>query len=128
MTREEEIDKAGMEWYSKVKKYEADVATAFLAGAQWADEHPRWISVEDEYPPFDAKENGTWRCSKDVLIFAPFRGVFVGRYECDDMYGKTYWLFNGGSYPTVERGDGYESSNVTHWMRLPKAPKKGGEE
>ena len=37
MARSEEIDKAGMEWYSEIKNYDADVATAFMAGAQWAD-------------------------------------------------------------------------------------------
>lgn len=129
MTRKEEIARAAKDYHIKLHpNFTFGEYVAFIDGAQWADAHPHWISVEDELPPFDAIENGTWRCSKDVLIFAPFRGIFVGRYECDDMYGKTYWLFNGGSYPTVERGDGYESSNVTHWMPLPQAPKEGGEE
>ena len=86
----------------------------------FGQQHPCWISVEDKMPPFDVKDDGTWRCSGDVLIFSPLKGIFLGRYECDDMYGETYWIFDNGKYPTVERESGLE--NVTHWMPLPAPP------
>ena len=107
MTREEEIDKAGLEWYSKVQKYDADVATAFLAGAQWADAHPHWISVEDEMPPM-SDEDGM---SDKVLTHSKGGGIYFNRYD----YGHNTW---GNPF----------AFNVTHWMPLPQAPKKGGDQ
>ena len=87
---------------------------------EFGSHHPRWISVEDEFPPFDIKNDGTWKYSDNVLIYSPLRGIFVGRYECDDMAGKTYWLFGGAKLPTVEDiGEGYSLVHVTHWMQLP---------
>ena len=103
MTREEEIDKAGMEWYSKIKNYDAYVATAFLAGAKWADAHPRWISVKKELPPrFKLDPN----VSVNVLAYG-FH-TMVNWYD----YERSEWA--------IDR-------EITHWMPLPEAPKKGGE-
>lgn len=121
------------------KEKERELVALFTTGAMpigelidacfaFADANPLWISVEDGFPPFDIKNDGTWKYSDNVLIYSPLRGIFVGRYECDDMAGKTYWLFGGAKLPTVEdTGEGYCLTNVTHWMPLPQAPKKGGE-
>ena len=143
MTRSEEIDKAGMEWFAKVKEYEADVATAFLAGAQWADQHPHWISVEDELPPMhchlqDLGES-TYGRGK---IFCDSLPVVTHRVDgCIDMHCL---MFNGEKNEFVwggwngSLGEPFDGSMITHWMPLPQAPhhfadvsqkvKKGGEE
>lgn len=97
----------------------------FCAGWRAADRHPNWISVEDEMPPFDWKENGTWRRSLPVLIYDPTRGIFVGCYESDDLYGKTYWIYDNGKRPTKEVSGGYELDNVTHWMPIVPPRKEG---
>ena len=68
------------------------------AGARWADEHPRWISVEDELPEacvavLTTTQNGTQR---------------VGCYE------DGWWLANS---PDLVR-----MGSITHWMPLPQPP------
>lgn len=96
----------------------ADTINDFCAGWRAADSYPNWISVEDELPPFDWKEDGSWRRSLPVLIYDPTRGIFVGCYESDDLYGKTYWIYDNGKRPTKEVSGGYEWDNVTHWMPI----------
>lgn len=97
----------------------------FVDGAEWADAHPRWISVDDELPP--NKER--------VLVFY---GIdrYIGLAMLEDVIGQqTFW--NDGRKPVF---------HITHWMPmpaqpilsnvekigkdvpLPAMPKKGGEE
>jgi hypothetical protein len=72
----------------------------FIAGAQWADAHPHWISVKDEMPP----------CGVEVIVFAKcWNRPTLGEY---DGKGKFYCL------------DIFDE--VTHWMPLPALP-EGGE-
>lgn len=71
--------------------------TDFIAGAEWADSHPHWISAEDELP----KEKG-W-------ILAVAGDVDMFEYEGESA---------------IVLKDMY---HITHWMPLPEAPKKGGE-
>ena len=71
---------------------------AFEAGVEWADEHPHWISVEDELPEacvavLTTTQNGTQR---------------VGCYE------DGWWLANS---PNLVR-----MGSITHWMPLPQPP------
>lgn len=83
-----------------------------------------WIPVEERLPPFDCIEDGSCRCSQPVLIYDPIRAwIYVGRYESDDLYGNTYWVYGNGKRPTREVCGGYEIDNVTHWMPLPQAPR-----
>lgn len=102
MTREEEIkltaDKYCLDEYTRL---------GFVAGAQWADAHPHWISVEDEMPME----------YEEVLAIANVDGnivPFVG--VCEN--GMFYFI-----EPTIRK-----ERRVTHWMPLPQPPKKGGEE
>lgn len=74
------------------------VAAAFIDGANFADAHPHWISVEDELPEYDQRVLWCW---DDGLIS-------IGRVALDEQHIKARY--------------------ITHWMPLPQAPKKGGEE
>lgn len=76
----------------------------FMWGADWAEDNPNWISVDDEMP----------KGQEDVLV------AVVGM---DDVM-KGYW--NGGRWFICD--DSSEWHNITHWMPLPSPPKKGGEE
>lgn len=74
---------------------------AFEAGVEWADGHPRWISVEDELP-----EKG------EVVFITDGELTDTGFYDYDDAWQPyMQWL-----------GD------ITHWMPLPQPPKEGGEQ
>ena len=123
MTREEELQQFAEKETKGLYLDRHNLIQMVKQGAQWADQHPQWISVEDEMPPFDWKEDGSWRRSLPVLIYDPTRGIFVGCYESDDLYGKTYWIYDNGKRPTKEVSGGYEWDNVTHWMEI-QPPRK----
>lgn len=113
MTREKEISKAALEYANE--EIVAAPYDAFMAGAEWADAHPHWISVEDELP----------KIGKDVLVLRE-----DGEMQVAHQYNETiarWWSVDG--FPL--------KNNVTHWMPLPQAPsssekpnncEKGGEE
>lgn len=97
MTREEEIkiraDKYCLDEYTRL---------GFIAGAEWADAHPHWISVEDELPKDDVH----------VTTINKF-GVQEVRH-----YFRGKWYSNFGN----------EYGSITHWMPIPQLPKKGDKE
>lgn len=73
----------------------------FINGAKWADQHPQWISVKDDLPKVGASV------------------LFVHPDESEPMEGymtrtKTWW------------SEKYRCSfeKVTHWMLMPKPPRK----
>lgn len=70
----------------------------FIHGAEWADQHPHWISVEDELPEVCVA----------VLTTTPHGTQRVGFYE------DGWWLANT---PDLVR-----MGSITHWMPLPQAP------
>lgn len=77
------------------------ITLSFSLGARWADKHPQWISVEDELPPrFPLNPN-------------------------ESMNVITYGLHTMVNWYDYERGEWVRDSEITHWMPLPQAPKKG---
>lgn len=104
MTREKEITKEAKKFAKEIDDWEIaeDVQDAFEQGAEWADKHPRWISVEDELP-----KDGIYTATINKVGFQAVRYYKGGKWF--SSYGNEY-------------GD------ITHWLPLPQAPKKGGEE
>lgn len=125
MTREEEINNASyaywvnnyanIEFIDEEEKelHTQDIQESFINGAEWADKHPHWISVEDELP-------------KD---YEPVLAAFANHFArvCFNC-GKTWYL----NKPLAAE----EMEGITHWMPLPAPPscseipnnhKKGGE-
>ena len=92
MTREEQIKREAA-WQRSVSE-----ERAFIRGAQWADEHPHWISVEEELP----KEN-EW-------VLTCNRGGSVNLLM---LAGNGYWY---------DKDVGLHH-HITHWMPLPAPPK-----
>lgn len=80
---------------------------AFRDGAQWADQHPQWISVEERLPKHNVEENGL--ISYPCVLVCLYDGCRAESYY-DDIRGE--W----GDY------DG----EVEYWMPMPEAPRKEG--
>ena len=80
-------------------------------------QHPRWISVEDELPKINPNDS-EWEYSDDVIVALKDGSIAVGRYERDNSIGEHYWVLYGVDKDLI----------VTHWMPTPQPPKKGGEE
>lgn len=67
----------------------------FIHGAEWADAHPHWISVEDELPP------------KNEAYLAFWQHLGVTRYRFVKSGAKVSRTF---------------SEHITHWMSMPQSP------
>ena len=65
----------------------------------------KWISVEEKLP----KKDGKYLVhTKNLTGYSPLKeNVFIAEFYYDD------WNFKG-----------WEDNSVTHWMKLPKAPKE----
>ena len=105
MTRAKEITKEAKKFVKEIDDWEIaeDVQDAFEQGAQWADSHPHWISVNDELPPTSDKDDE----SDDYLTVDSDGDKNVGYYnKMDELWFSC---------------DGY-ILDVTHWMPLPAPP------
>lgn len=80
----------------------------------FADEHPHWISVEDRKPKL--------KHSADNLKYSDTVIVTDGEYCTSASWMHSTWA---GWYGWFTDGD-EELKGITHWMPLPKMPKKGG--
>ena len=65
----------------------------------------KWTSVEEKLP----KKDGKYLVhTKNLTGYSPLKeNVFIAEFYYDD------WKFKG-----------WEDNSVTHWMKLPKAPKE----
>ena len=106
MAREKQIKEAARQradQYDHPAKW-SDTYYGFIDGAEWADQHPHWIPVEEELP----KENG--KTGQSISVWAT-NGLMSCemRYNFDTKKWTDMW------------GDPFD---VTHWMPLPEAPRK----
>lgn len=93
MTRQDELNEA---WCKYRGKCSTEILHALAFALRWCDEHPHWISVEDELPEQNKwllTYNGT---SINLLMFAG----------------------NGGWYDHSVA----QHRNITQWMALPSPP------
>ena len=114
MTREEEIKKQAekkalepsrlMHPYAKQYKVMSAYEIGYIEGAVWADEHPHWISVEDELP----------KLNSGMVVVATYKG------DIDFMIFSNSGWHNSKRWCCVK-------GVITHWMPLPQPPKKGDE-
>lgn len=105
MTREQEIKEMAKVKASHItsdKDMQVAFADALRSGAEWADQHPHWISVDEELP-----SEGKYTVTINKVGFQAVRYYKGGKWF--SSYGNEY-------------GD------ITHWLPLPQAPEKGGEE
>ena len=83
------------------KDMQVDFADMLRMGAEWADQHPHWISVEEIQPKEDE-----W-----FLGYSPLKSPLSSMKI--DVYN-----FNSNGL--------IEAHGITHWMPLPLPPKEGG--
>lgn len=108
MTRKEELARASKDYHLKRHpNFTFGEYVAFIDGAQWADQHPHWISVEDELPPrWETNPN----VSVPVITFGTFGESGIPFVELQRYhFGDGRWLYG----------------KPTHWMPF-QFPKKGG--
>lgn len=107
MTREEQRDTACTNWIcSQENGTVIKAREVWKAAVEWADQHPAWVSVEDELPPRTRS-----------FIFSDY--VLV----CDNIGYMDTACYN------FEKNRWDWLNNVTHWMPLPTPPvKKEGEQ
>jgi len=103
MTRDKkEFIEAILTWFRSPRVgNDEELDREFLASAYDNITQPHWISVEDELPP----------CNVFVLT-------------CDRQE-NTNLLMLAGDGRWYDKAVGLHR-NITHWMPLPQAPKKGG--
>ena len=104
MTRKQEIEEMAKIKASHItsdKDMQVAFADALRSGAEWADQHPHWINVEDELPPIGGI----------VLVAIPLGG---------ELSVLPLSIKNESDFECL--------SGMTHWMPLPQAPKKGGKQ
>ena len=112
MTREEQYIEAANPYIDDPLRY-----LGFMDGAEWADSHPRWISVEDELPKKEIQ----------VLCHGYDRRCKLGKgymFTSCRVDKANYYRRDGNGF--IVTGVPSAFSRVTHWMPLPQAPKIGG--
>lgn len=89
MTRKEEIINAAYneaEVERQLKMHPQVFEQGFVAGAKWADEHPHWISVEDELP-----------MEHEWILGYSLKREYIDVYSFDsngliEAHGITHWM------------------------------------
>lgn len=117
--REEQIYKAAdkatyqtppqySELVHKSRKVMSAYEVGFIDGCVWADQHPNWISVEDDLPE---KDNEFEDYSKLVVV-TDGKDFYKGMYN----YDGECWLTH----------DLWPIEDATYWMevQLPQPPRK----
>lgn len=104
MTREEQIIEAGKtaaegkEFSVLVNKQHRTMSAyeiGFIEGAEWADQHPHWIPVEEELPE---ERKVVWvrkHFNKEVLgEFDIYDSAAFcnGEFQCDNSCTVTHWM------------------------------------
>lgn len=113
MTRQEEIIQDAIKEFPRF----AERRVGFIAGAEWADAHPNWISVKDyatdELPPL-MNEKDPYGESAQVLFVVVLDGV--------QYINKGTFDYDTGVWHSLEMQCSFFKEQVTHWMPMPEPP------
>jgi len=89
MTREDELNEA---WCKYRGKCSTEILHALAFALRWCDQHPAWISVEDELPPNNggfSDEVWTYNLATNQCVVAQFNYISNCWFGCDDSV--THW-------------------------------------
>lgn len=115
MTRQEELDEA---WCKYMGKCSTEILHALAFALRWCDQHPRWISVEDELP-----EKG------DIVIVMQDAYGNIHFTACEfisamQLCDVTDFHVRSDAYLGITKKAEITLGAVTHWMALPSPPEK----
>ena len=120
MSREEQIVEAGKtaaegkEFSVLVNKQRRTMSAyeiGFIEGAEWADQHPHWIPVEERLPKHNVEDNGLITYEEVLVCLNDGCCEDTDAYDTDN---KTWCKYG---------------NEVEYWMPLPQPPvKKGGQD
>lgn len=116
MTRQEEINSALLEYADTRTYYGNNIAykerdAAFIAGAEWADEHPKspWIKFTEKYPPQQ----------EPIIIAVKNKNKEYGIWLYD------LCMFFGGDYTDNKNWENKINWEIPiYWMPIPNLPKE----
>ena len=91
-----------------MNKCSTEIMQALAFALRWCDEHPAWISVEDELPPKTGFYN--------VVLNGDAYSLWY--YQSINEWAEIY--ADEAGYLQSRKIEG-----ITHWMPLPQPPKKG---
>lgn len=113
MTREEEIINASKQHKNPLFSNYGD---AFVAGAKWADEHPKssWINCKDKLPY--EFENLLYQNNKERTLPVLVYNELTDEISIDFMTHEFYYWQNRKIWEWSN--DDY----ISHWMPLPDKP------
>ena len=98
MTRKKEITKEAKKFAKEIDDWELaeDVQDAFEQGAEWADKHPRWISVDKGLP---TNSDDVLVCNSYGYMRVSYYHKVLGKWSnCDIYFTPTHWM----PLPSVE--------------------------
>lgn len=101
MTRQDELNEA---WCNYRGKCSTEIMQALAFALRWCDQHPHWISVEDELPPRKKAFN--------------YLSINVLATDGNEIYKSFYDYSIGGWFDD----NLFRLDNITHWMPLPATP------
>lgn len=116
MTREEEINKASMEFASDVSEaYEYSYKEGFIDGGEWADNHPKspWISVNVDLPCNHEEFTRKSRMSTKLVLVRTRKAAYFVNYM---IKGKSKWEW----FCAVDDIE----DEIEYWMPIPELPKE----
>lgn len=124
MKREQQIEKAALDYcgYGTETIY-SHIENAFIAGAEWADANPCWVSVEEALPECNIQEMETIKMSRVCMVLLKNGTTRIAtlnqNYDEGKASGEPYW------FDEILTSDGcWLNQLVTHWFALPKVEER----
>lgn len=124
MTRKEQIKEASQKEMMRHPNFHIS-APAFRMGAEWADAHPYWVSVEEALPECNIQEMEQIKMSRVCVVLLKNGTTHIAtlnqEYTLGEKDGEPYW------FDEIRNWEGmWLNRLVTHWMPLPAPPTCSG--
>ena len=92
--------------------------SGFIDGAEWADSHPLWISVEEDLPPYGEQVLAFAEEDPDYEMWWSERYTPEGAKYKGVSSGKVYEIMTDRNGFASMRDENNEPLQVSHWRRI----------